>query len=532
MASAPPDKSSVTLTPGRRWAEWVAAAGVILVVSAVRLRLAATPLERDEGEYAYAGQLMLRGLPPYAGAYNMKFPGTYAAYAIVMAVFGQTATAVHAGTTVVVAANTLLVFALAKRWGGGPAVVAAAAFAVLATEPAAQGLSGHATHVVLLPALAGLLVLTGGRGLWRAAVAGALLATAVLMKQPGAAFVLLGLGLILAGGRAAVGRAVAFVAGAAVPAVVTVALLWRAGVLGRFWFWTVRYASQYGQQVPPSAIPASLFAGLSRVLTHAWPVWVLAAAGLAVGWRRPADRPAAAARLALLAAGVVAASAGFYYRPHYFILMMPGLALSAAAAVRGLRWMPSRAAPWIVAAVACGYPFVSASNHLFRMDPVAACRDSYPGNPFVESPAVAAYLRSHTTAEQTVAVFGSEPQIYFCAGRRSATGYVYAYPLMEPQPLAGQMQREMAAEVEAARPAYVVMVRTNLSWLIGPASDRWILDWCERYVAGDAVVGVVDLSVQPAVFYWDGDAGTPAARAVIDGRGPALLVYRRTESPR
>jgi len=48
---------------------------------AARLRLLNFPLERDEGEYAYAGQLMLQGIPPYQLAYNMKFPGTYAAYA-------------------------------------------------------------------------------------------------------------------------------------------------------------------------------------------------------------------------------------------------------------------------------------------------------------------------------------------------------------------------------------------------------------------------------------------------------------------
>jgi len=32
---------------------------VLVVVAAVRLRLLNFPLERDEGEYAYAGQLML-----------------------------------------------------------------------------------------------------------------------------------------------------------------------------------------------------------------------------------------------------------------------------------------------------------------------------------------------------------------------------------------------------------------------------------------------------------------------------------------
>ena len=54
---------------------------VILFFAVVRFRLRDVPLERDEGEYAYCGQLMLQGIPPYKLAYNMKLPGTYAAYA-------------------------------------------------------------------------------------------------------------------------------------------------------------------------------------------------------------------------------------------------------------------------------------------------------------------------------------------------------------------------------------------------------------------------------------------------------------------
>jgi len=45
---------------------WLALLAVILFTGAIRLRLLAVPLERDEGEYAYAGQLILQGVPPYA----------------------------------------------------------------------------------------------------------------------------------------------------------------------------------------------------------------------------------------------------------------------------------------------------------------------------------------------------------------------------------------------------------------------------------------------------------------------------------
>ena len=70
---------------------------VLLLVAGIRFRLLTIPLERDEGEYAYAGQLMLQGIPPYELAYNMKFPGVYAAYALILAGFGQTPGGIHLG---------------------------------------------------------------------------------------------------------------------------------------------------------------------------------------------------------------------------------------------------------------------------------------------------------------------------------------------------------------------------------------------------------------------------------------------------
>ena len=84
-----------------RFAWWGLAIIVFGVTVAIRIRLLGMPLERDEGEYAYAGQLMLQGIPPYKLAYNMKFPGTYAAYAAIMSVFGQTTIGIRLGLLVV-----------------------------------------------------------------------------------------------------------------------------------------------------------------------------------------------------------------------------------------------------------------------------------------------------------------------------------------------------------------------------------------------------------------------------------------------
>src|SRR5213592_1930342 len=92
----------------RAW--WLFAAIVFGVIIAIRIRLLGIPLERDEGEYAYAGQLMLQGIPPYKLAYSMKFPGTCAAYALIMSIFGQTILGIHLGLLLTNAGTTVLIF--------------------------------------------------------------------------------------------------------------------------------------------------------------------------------------------------------------------------------------------------------------------------------------------------------------------------------------------------------------------------------------------------------------------------------------
>ena len=90
----------------RRYRAWLLVALAILFVLVVRVRLRDLPLERDEGEYAYAGQLILQGVPPYKEVYNMKLPGTYAAYAAIMAVFGQSPAGIRLGLALVNVASS------------------------------------------------------------------------------------------------------------------------------------------------------------------------------------------------------------------------------------------------------------------------------------------------------------------------------------------------------------------------------------------------------------------------------------------
>ena len=113
----------------------------------------------------------------------------------------------------------------------------------------------------------------------------------------------------------------------------------------------------------------------------------------------------------------------------------------------------------------------------YQSQPVEACQTIYSGNPFVESIKIAQYLRDRTSPSDQIAVLGSEPEIYFYAHRHSATGYIYTYGLVEGQPYALQMQREMVHEVELAHPKYLVVVGIGASWLSRPGVQHPIFDW-------------------------------------------------------
>src|SRR5271156_5614799 len=123
----------------RLW-PWFVLLLILLFVGFIRFRLLDMPLERDEGEYAYAGQLILQGIPPYEMAYNMKLPGTYYAYALGMAIFHQTVAGVHLTVTVANALTIIFVFLLARKLFGITAgMVACASYGVMSVSPLVLG---------------------------------------------------------------------------------------------------------------------------------------------------------------------------------------------------------------------------------------------------------------------------------------------------------------------------------------------------------------------------------------------------------
>ena len=475
---------------------------VIVLVLFVRVRLRETPLERDEGEYAYAGQLMLQGIPPYKLAYNMKLPGTYAAYALIMAVFGQTDSGIHIGLALVNLATIVMIYFMGRRVLDATAGGAAAlAYGLLSTSSAFLGLAGHATHFVVFCAMAGVLLLLKARETEKPALffaSGVMFGGAFLMKQHGVFFGVFGLGYVLWQNLVKVEKnwqrcwreSGCLLGGLMLPFAFTCAALAALGVFKPFWFWTFTYAKEYAAAISFDQLPAILRAAVESSVGLNAIFWVLAAVGAVMMWWEKRLRAALPFVTGFAIAGILALCAGMYFRHHYFILLLPVVALLNGVVVsRALFLIRNEKSVELFLAlgglVLYGLAVLVAiamhGEEWFSATPVKVSESTYHYNLFSETRRLAMDLRAESPGNARVVVVGSEPQIYFYSHRHSASGYIYTYALMEAHPYAVKMQDEMIREIETARPEYAVYVSDPTSWAQREDSEKKIFRWWEGY---------------------------------------------------
>ena len=509
----------------------------LLVVLAIRIRFLDLPFERDEGEYAYGAQVLLRGGLPFRDFYTLKLPGAHAAYAPALLLFGETVTAVRLGYLAASLATACLVFLLARKLAGTWAGVAAAPLFLVATSNLSfLGLFAHATQFLVLPMTAGVLALVQARGREKRLpwllLSGVLLGMAVVVKQHASFFVLFGAAAAFVQERSMgadlrrAGRgAGALLLGAALPLGILSGLLWARGCFSDFWLWCFRYAPQYvSLQTPWEGLKQGATQALDDL--RSLPVLVALAAWGAVAGKRRGDR---ALLLGWLLAGAASVFPGLYFREHYFVPLLPVLAVLAGVGVAdllrrgpGLRW--AAAAAVLFSAL---WPLYRDRFFLLEPDDRLAMRRLYRQQPFAEAVQVSGYLRARARPGDRLAVLGSEPEILFLSRIPSATGYLYTYPLMETHSLAQWMQHDLMRRLEADPPRWIALVSAANSWMAPHTTAQTpIIDWMDRFLpAHYDVVGVADIvSPYRTVYLWD-----EAARDYEGRSSSAIWVYRRRD---
>ncbi|MCX6122462.1 MAG: glycosyltransferase family 39 protein [Ignavibacteriales bacterium] len=470
---------------------------IVLSTIILRMRLLDVPLERDEGEYAYIGQLILDGTPPYSEAYNMKFPGIYFFYAGILWLFGETHTAIHFCLLIVNVLSIILLYIFARTaYDDWVAAAAAGAFALLSMSYHVQGFWANAEHFIL-PFIIGanLLLLVGLRkNRIDYILFGALLfGCAALVKQHGAFFGLLGFAALLISlwQNKALDKnqywkyLVVYFSGVIIPLLLCFFYLAYAGVFHNFYLWTFAYAKEYTSLVPTTYITYYFFSSFLPLWQHTTLIWIIAGIGLIALFIYVPDKQSYLIVMGMIIASIIALSVGFYFRPHYFILILPAVALLFGIGVRFIFRVFSPASSFIIryfppifiVTIAILGTLAAHWDVLVQFSPAQVTTTRYGQNPFLYSSMIGELIKEKTSKDDRIAIIGSEPQFLFYSQRRSVTSFIYTYALVEDQPFAEQFRSEMIRQVESATPKLLIFPQVIPEWYTISNGEKEINRW-------------------------------------------------------
>ena len=516
---------------------WVILGAALLFTVIFRLKMINLPLERDEGEFAYIATLILDGESPFS-AYNYKIPGVSFLYSFFMIFFGKGIAGVKAGLMVVSLLNVFLFYKVFSKYINALTGAAGALFfSVMISDFGVLGNSAHATHFVnlfvLLAFWFAVLWFDKPKLLYFFA-GGAMCSLAFCMKQPAAVmFPFFGLlvlhsfrkGFVKQLKKVAIAVA-AFIAGAAVPLLILALVVSIYNDWERFINWTFVYPRLYASMLT-FGDGVEVFKMIFPMVVGAFTAWWLASVfGLVVLWRNkdlPKDKKQIVTAFAIFTFLTVVP--GYYFRNHYFIVFLPAVALFAGYSISWLYNLSVKmmgkagvAVATIVLVLAFLFPVQQRSKLYFstRVDKVS--REIYMGNPFADSKNIAEFIKQNTKEGDKMAVFGSEAQLYYYTGLRSATGYMFTYEMVKKMPHAEKMQLEMINEIDSVKPAIYVFSNVNTSWLVEPGSPDTIFKWMDESIRKDYMpIGVVDLIDNKSVFVKDTAVYTykPVSRNVV-----------------
>lgn len=528
---------------------WLIVMGAIAFTALIRMRLLGLPLERDEGEYAYMAQLLLQGIPPYLQAYSMKFPGIYFVYAFIMTIFGQTTTGIHQGLLIVNALTICLIFILAKRFFAPMiAAIAAVVFSSMSCGISVLGITANAEHFLILPIVAGCILLLDSQEPGKLFLSGIIFGIALLVKQHAIYFILFAL-LFIVYSRKYIDtlrtttpwkQSTYFALGASIPFFIMAIWLYAVGAFDKFWFWTFLYAKEYSTLHSTAGLSTTISYCLSQMRSALLPCflfWILAICGLfLLSWSR-FERKKSLFLSGFFLSSLLAVFHGFHLTPHYFIMALPGASLLICATFQkiysSLKDQTSLSKIIVLSGtLLAGVVFIPLfydSAILSSKDLNGSSHKIYGLNPFPEAVTIAEHLKTKMKSNETLAILGSEPEIYFYLKKPGSIKYIYMYPLMEEHPYVFKMQDELRTQLDMIKPDYIIFAHAFSSWFIysvPPTISQPFFDWLYPFLGKNySVVGMITIDPENSSAFLFGDRA--ALYVPSDPKDYYIQIYKK-----
>lgn len=494
----------------------------------VRVPSLAQPMASDQGLYAYAGQRLLAGDAPYAGAWDQKPPGIHAVYALIWSVWPHESVVAGADLAAAALVAWLLVVIGRRRFTESAGLTAAAIFLFFGNPALTQRLGGvfvrAQSETFIALAITGVVALLANRTrtMRHLVSAGLLLGVAFWMKPNAATYGLTTVAALAfwpSGGRLWSTEAfrrelTPIVAAGAAMVVLPLLIMAAAGALTDLYLATIAYNAAYSGETYDGVTGLLRYAAtfpIARARNDA--VWFMGGLGsllIVVAWlRTPGDarHQHALVPLAWLAAAWLSILInGGRDLPQYFVQASPALALAAGTGLvpvfGGLRRYHPAAALAAALLLLHGAHRVSDVQDLAdstRRDWHALTgqtdRAEYlrhfggrPQDKYVASAVaeLAALARATTAPGDTIYVFGFSPGVPVLADRRSASRFHWSQPIVNEfaADRPGYGSAGLLADLERNAPALVALQHDH--WAPGgrhsseffhatPALETWLL---------------------------------------------------------
>jgi hypothetical protein len=406
--------------------------GIILLTVAIRLPSVLHPQPIDsEAMYSVVANEIVDGGRPYADAVERKPPLLFWTYAAVFKIAGKyNWKALHIVALVwTLCAMAGLYVIGSDLFDSKTGLIAALFYSVFQPWWTWKTLAFDGEMLMNLPIIwAWAIAVRRGSSRLRPELfaAGAFLGAAFLLKQPAAiAAVPLGIYLLLPNYRAgrsltrtnSIIQAGVLTSGFFAALGLVTIVLWKQGILHDAFYWTIADHDVPHVFWQKGIVNTLIFLGACLPLLIGA---ILACRDKDEIWTgKTAERTAL---LGLLAASAIGAAAGARFYPHYYVQLIPPLALLAAPYYARL-WSRMISPPQWFLRPGVTYAWLALTIILFSVK-------HWTGLEPRRVPSEAGrYLSAHSSADDRIFVWGQSPEIYLDAHRRPACRYITTFPL-------------------------------------------------------------------------------------------------------
>ena len=388
----------------------VAAASVVL-----RIPLLDVPMINDEGGYAYVARFWSPDYQLYRDIPFYRPQAIFYLYRAILATLGDDVVAFRLFAGIWNAATVVCVGLLGRAaYTSRAGLAAAGVFAVFSAGPSMEGFTANAEIFAQLPIVVSALMAWHRKWLW----AGLAAAAAVLLKPSGVSAYLLAVGW-------------AFATGASIPGALRVSVPFGLGLLPsvlhgawigweHYWENLATHRTQYADA--ESLALGTQWARLSSAVGRTVASWGVPGALALVGLARRWGRPELFAMLWIGTSAVGMAMGGFWFE-HYFIQLMPPLALLAGAGLRS--WPRDRSGLLLSVPVVLALGAFSKDVRLWVADPVEVSWALYAKPGYTVQREVVEHLESATSEDDRIFVAFSQAEIYYLARRKASWPYMW-----------------------------------------------------------------------------------------------------------